>query len=190
MSLNPTTPAQRCRAAITSRLSDPISGFNPFLVACIAGTDPTMVGSASQPFVIDFSDDSLNYLHGKYNISDLFLDSEITLPAIAVYQGASRPAGVPDQLIGQTFSGFVAFGVEVHMMSVEGGSQTDFDQMVSAVHDAMMNAFNVFGATDYGSRQIVWNNDISMGQPSRLIDKDTGTYLSTLPFRISFYCPV
>lgn len=183
MSLTPTIPAQRCRAAITARLANAGNGFNAFLVACI--------GAASLvPFEIDFADDSLNYLHGKYNIDQLFEDTEITLPAIAVYQGPVKQASPQDNLIGGVFSGYIAFGVDVHLMSTEGQSQSAFDAMVSAVHDAMINAFNVIGASDYASRQLVWNGDVSMGQPSRILDPDTGQYLSTLPFRLSFYSPV
>jgi hypothetical protein len=183
MSLTPTIPAQRCRAAITSRLADPVAGFNPFLAACMAS-------ATIAPFVIDFSDDSLNYLHGKYDVGKLFEDSEITLPAIAVYQGPTRTAGPRDFLIGSVFSGFIAFGLDVHLMSSEGMSQTQFDLMVSSVHDAVVNTFNVVGAADYGAQQLVWNHDVSMGQPSRLFDEDTGQFLSTLPFRLSLYAPV
>jgi hypothetical protein len=182
MPLSPTLPAQRCRAAITARLANVTSGFNPFLVACTAG-------AGLAPFAIDFADDSLNYLHGKYEIERLFDDTEITLPAIAVYQGPVSPATPRDNLVGGVFSGYVAFGLDVHLMSTEGQSQSQFDQMVSCVHDAIMNTFNLQGAPDYASRQLVWNNNISIGQPSRVLDSDTGQYLSTLPFRISFYSP-
>src|ERR1039458_9864847 len=173
MSLSPTLPAQRCRAAVTARLSNATNGFNPFLIACTAGAGLT-------PFTIDFADDSLTYLHGKYDINQLFEDSEITLPAIAVYQGPVAPASPRDNLVGGVFSGYVAFGLDVHIMSTEGQSQSQFDQMVSCVHDAVVNAFNVVGAADYASRELIWNNNISMGQPSRILDEDTGTYLSTL----------
>jgi hypothetical protein len=183
MALTPTLPAQRCRAAINARLSNATNGFNSFLVAVLAGT-------SLAPFAIDFSDDSLNYLHGKYDIGSLFEDAEITLPAIAVYQGPTKSAGPRNGLIGSVFSGFVGFGLDVHLMSTEGQSQTQFDQMVSCCHDAIVNTFNVSGATDYGIRQLVWNNEVPMGQPTRVLDEDTGQYLSTLSFRLNFYAPV
>lgn len=183
MSLTPTLPAQRCRTALGNRLANGTNGFNAFLAACVAG-------AGLEAFSIDFSNDSPNYLHGKYNIEQLFEDTEITLPAIAVYQGASAPAEMKSRLIGSTFSGYVAFGLDLHLMSSEGQSQTLFDQMVSCAHDAVINTLNVAGATEYGAQQLVWNNNISMAQPSRVLDEDTGQYLSTLPFRLSFYAPV
>ncbi|HEX4138362.1 MAG TPA: hypothetical protein VHY84_27375 [Bryobacteraceae bacterium] len=168
---------------MTARLSNATNGFNAFLPSCIGDAEP-------HPFEIDFSPDSQSFLSGKYNIVQLFDDSEITLPAIAIYQGSSAPATTRDRLVGNVFSGFINFGLDVHLMSAEGQSQTDFDLMVSAVHDTVINTFNVIGASEYAALQIVWSGDIAMGQPSRVLDEETGQYLSTLPFRLSFYCPV
>src|SRR5947209_2035132 len=141
MALTPTNPAQRCRDAITARLAHATTGFNAFLVACI-GSAPLAA------FAIAFTDDSQNFLQGKYDIARLFDDAEITLPAIAVYQGATKMASVRDSLIGGVFSGYVTFGLDVHLMSSEGQSQSEFDRMVSVVHDAVANTFNVNGATE------------------------------------------
>jgi hypothetical protein len=182
MPLSPTLPNQRCRAAITARLQNSTNGFNAQLAACFSGAGLTA-------FTIDFTADSVNYLHGKYNIDQLFEDSEIQLPAISVYQGPAKQASPRDNLVGGVFSGYVAFGLDVHLMSTEGQSQSVFDQQVSAVADAVINSFNMTGVNDYSTRQLVWNGDVSMGQPSRILDPDTGQYLSTLPFRLSFYCP-
>jgi hypothetical protein len=181
--MTPTIPAQRCVAAINARLANAVNGFNPFLVACIATTQLT-------PFAVDFSDDSTSFFHGKYKIEDLFDDAEITLPAIAVYQGPSKMASPRDKLIGSVFSGYIGFGLDVFLMSTEGQSQTQFDQMVTCVHDAVMNTFNVIGASDYSTRQLVWDGDISMAQPTRVLDEDTGQYLSTLSFRLTIFAPV
>jgi hypothetical protein len=183
MSLTPTLPAQRCRAALISRLSNATSGFNPFIVACTAGAGLT-------PFTIDFADDSQTFLHGKYNIEALFEDSEIVLPALALYQGPSRTANARDNLIGGVYSGYIGFGLDAHLMSTEGQSQSQFDRMVSCVHDAVINTLNFIGAPDYSAQQLVWNDDVSMGQPSRVLDQDTGQYLSTLPFLFSIFTPV
>lgn len=183
MQFIPTNPAQRCVAAITGRLSNVTNGFNVFLSLCLGGSNLS-------PFAIDFSRDSPTFLRGKYDIQELFDSEEINLPAIALCQGPSRMAPVRDRLVGSVFSGSIGFGLDLHLMSTEGQSQTDFDAMVSCCHDAMVNTFNVAGAAEYPTLQLVWDGDISMAQPSRIYDGETATYLSTLPFRLTLYAPV
>jgi hypothetical protein len=189
LSLSVTVPAQRARAAITARLANSSNGFNPVLRACIAAGDPATKDKPA-PFAIDFSNDSPNFLHGKYDIIRLFEGSEITLPAIAVYQAPVRGASPRQSLIGSMFSGTVSFGLDVHMCSTEGQSQTVFDRLVSVVHDAVISTFNQQGATEYGKHQLVWGQEIVMEQPTRILDEASGQYLSTLPFLLNFYSAV
>lgn len=189
MPLTVTVPAQRARAAIAGRLANNTNGFNAVLRACIAAADPATKDKPA-PFAIDFSNDSLNFLHGKYDIVRLFEGDEITLPAIAVYQAPVRAAGPRQSLVGSMFSGNVSFGLDVHICSTEGQSQTVFDRLVSVVHDAIVSTFNQQGATEYGKHQLVWGQEIAMGQPTRILDEGSGQYLSTLPFLLNFYSAV
>ena len=82
MSLTVTVPAQRARAAITARLANNSNGFNSVLRACIAAADPATKDKPA-PFAIDFSNDSLNFLHGKYDVP-----KELDLELLSRIRGA------------------------------------------------------------------------------------------------------
>jgi len=184
MPLTPTLPAQRCRAAIKARLSNATSGFNPFLAACVAG-------AAIPAFAIDFTNDSLTFLQGKYSIASIEASAEMDFPLMAVYMGPSKAMlQQGNALVGQVFSGEIDYGLDVFLASADGQTQSQFDLLVSCTHDAVMNTLNDFtGIPDWAGQRVVYNGQAVMGQPTREYDEKQGRYFSQLPFVLRVFSP-
>lgn len=184
MPLTPTLPGQRCRAAIKARLSNATSGFNAFLAACVAGT-----GIAA--FTIDFTDDSLTFLQGKYSIATIEASADLDFPLMSVYMGPSKAMlQQGNALVGQVFSGEIDFGLDVFLASGDGQTQSQFDLLISCTHDAVVNTLNDFtGIPDWGGQRVVYNGQAAMGQPTREYDEGQGRWFSQLPFMVRVFAP-